>query len=610
MPFSGTGKHIVTGLQPNTMFEVRQGGTLIAQRVSSTAGVVSFDSTNGGTFAITQPEAFVDGSGYGPYHKFVALRAPADGETLLNPVGLRLFATVGDGEAPSIKCEFYVDSTLVATVTGASNGNYEYYTFVTGLSLSAGDHTIWAKSYHVPDAANPGGVVLVSAVRRLTVVARPTYGSTVDLTSDLVVSGGTTYVGTAGSRILIEGHNLRSASGSPTNIDFRYVDFVGVTNFNFTTTGTIRIENCRFFECGTLNVTQNGSGTAAVKANHFASNSRFLLYQLPEKQGTAFCTDWNGTSSGLKVFESNNTGAGSHHFNTANWTIGGSTVAKGNISIGPRIGFWFDYGANGTWSFQRNYSYHDYPSTFSQGSNLELGASNGSIAPAIIEHNVIGGGSWPVRFLSGEFRYNLVHGVGVEGPLWTGPGTGANIHHNVIYMPYVSRGVVYQAYGGPTTAVRNNTFHVPFGYPGVAPNTSRLYVEVGTMDLKANCFYGEFDPTVATVVNGGGVLTANYNNFYGSTAPHYSPVLSPANDVTGNPGFASPFPYMALQWSHDAVWNRAVTVADILSTTRARYTPSALVIDTGDTTTFGAGNDIGAVGAGTANASDLFGVGV
>ena len=57
------------------------------------------------------------------------------------------------------------------------------------------------------------------------------------------------------------------------------------------------------------------------------------------------------------------------------------------------------------------------------------------------------------------------------------------------------------------------------------------------------------------------------------------------------------------------IWKRTISVRDILSTYRARYTPKAgsPAIDVGDPAG-GAGNDIGAVGAGTANAMDKFGV--
>jgi hypothetical protein len=56
------------------------------------------------------------------------------------------------------------------------------------------------------------------------------------------------------------------------------------------------------------------------------------------------------------------------------------------------------------------------------------------------------------------------------------------------------------------------------------------------------------------------------------------------------------------------VWQRSITVRDVLSQYRTKYTPQAgsPVIDTGDPA-YGPGNDIGAVGAGTPNANDKFG---
>jgi hypothetical protein len=57
-----------------------------------------------------------------------------------------------------------------------------------------------------------------------------------------------------------------------------------------------------------------------------------------------------------------------------------------------------------------------------------------------------------------------------------------------------------------------------------------------------------------------------------------------------------------------AVWTRQLPVSQILATYRTRYTPSAgsPYIDAGDQVGGGAGNDIGAIGAGAANAFDKF----
>jgi hypothetical protein len=56
------------------------------------------------------------------------------------------------------------------------------------------------------------------------------------------------------------------------------------------------------------------------------------------------------------------------------------------------------------------------------------------------------------------------------------------------------------------------------------------------------------------------------------------------------------------------IWKRTTTVGQILELYRMRYTPrpGSPVIDAGDPAG-GAGNDIGAIGAGMPNAADLFG---
>ncbi len=61
-------------------------------------------------------------------------------------------------------------------------------------------------------------------------------------------------------------------------------------------------------------------------------------------------------------------------------------------------------------------------------------------------------------------------------------------------------------------------------------------------------------------------------------------------------------------WDDVALWHRTTTVREVLAGWRRRYTPQvgSPLIDTGDPTG-GAGNDIGAVGAGTRNGADMFG---
>jgi hypothetical protein len=67
-------------------------------------------------------------------------------------------------------------------------------------------------------------------------------------------------------------------------------------------------------------------------------------------------------------------------------------------------------------------------------------------------------------------------------------------------------------------------------------------------------------------------------------------------------------PGQAFTLDESAIWQRGMTTAAVLALYRTRYTPGggSPLVDAGDPAG-GAGNDIGAVGAGTANTNDKFG---
>ena len=81
-----------------------------------------------------------------------------------------------------------------------------------------------------------------------------------------------------------------------------------------------------------------------------------------------------------------------------------------------------------------------------------------------------------------------------------------------------------------------------------------------------------------------------------------------AHDRTGDPQLTDP-PATVFDLDEVGVWKRTLGVRDVLGTYRMRYTPGpgSPLVDTGDPAG-GGGNDIGAVGAGAANADDKFGM--
>jgi hypothetical protein len=304
-----------------------------------------------------------------------------------------------------------------------------------------------------------------------------------------------------------------------------------------------------------------------------------------------------GTSSGQKVFAGNNVGNGAVELNnTKNWLIGapasGGTDADSNVLIGPRVGIHV-YGSSNV-ELRRNFSHHAYYGGWSQGNNFELEGS-----PSIlVEHNVIYGSSWPSRGVACEYRYNLVLDAGHE---WLWPDDGANIHHNVFVGGENDVGGIYVLYDPPSVKFYNNTLDGQLG------GAFAILLQNGNLSLSSNAFVNF--PDGPTVQIEGGTLTADYNAFLNPNAMNYTDARTPAHDVSGtDPGFSNPST-TPFDLAEAGVWQRTTTAAAVLALYRARYTPGSgsPLIDKGDPAG-GVGNDIGAVGAGTANAEDRFGM--
>jgi len=115
-------------------------------------------------------------------------------------------------------------------------------------------------------------------------------------------------------------------------------------------------------------------------------------------------------------------------------------------------------------------------------------------------------------------------------------------------------------------------------------------------------------PDGPTINIAGGTLTAaDYNAFDNAQTGNYSDGRQPAHDKIGDAKLA--MPGMGFGLDDAVIWTGGTKVSGILGIYRTRYTPQAgsTLIDAGDPAG-GAGNDIGAVGAGTANANDKFGL--
>jgi Right handed beta helix region len=539
--------------------------------------------------------------------RFSVMVAPSSGETFIAPATLRLVAV---GRDPNIdpnspvdgrggnasKVQFFVDDAVVLEIDGT---NAEYYVFKGFASgAAAGAHRVWARSIFV----NPAEV-LDSPPALITVAAAPTYGQTIDLTAD--VSGTYSQVGTAVARIRLNGNGHRITGAG--NLTLRFVDVfnlgsptnLGQSGVAYTSTGSVVIEDSSFDNSNNLSVSLNGTATASVKRNLFRSNMRMPLGQNPDAaidQPSFPVIHFDGSSTGVKAFAGNNVGAGwGEWIGVKNWVVGGDTDADSNILIGPRVGLYVQSSSGSV--IRRNYSNHVYFGGWSQASNFELGSS----PTDIVEHNVIQGSSWPVRGVACEFRYNLVIDSGHQW-LWA-DSPGGYIHHNIFVGGEADIGGIEVLYSPTNVRINNNTLD-GLGSAGVM-----VLMGGGTVGFSSNLLMN----APATVISiGAGTFNADYNLFFDTSTTNYSDNRKPAHDVANgaktNPQLTSP-PTALFDIDDVGVWNRSITVRDILTLYRMHYTPKtgSPVIDVGDPAG-GAGNDIGAVGAGDGNAADKFGL--
>jgi hypothetical protein len=575
------------------------GGAPVAGRGGSTTST----SGSGGALA-TGPGGYPSRD---PLGRYVAMVAPTSGEAFVAPATLRL---VGVGHDPNVytnsprdglggnaaRLQFFVDDTLVLEVDGA---NAEYWVFKGFTSgVAAGSHQVWARAiYLAPDE------ILDSPPVRIEVAAPPTYAQVVELTADVVLAGATGYElrGTSAGRIRLNGNGHRIVSNGnaqgPLTLQFVDVfdlgpsDDLATSATDVTTTGAITIEDSRFDTSSTIDLGVAGSAAASLRRNLFRSNMRMPLGQYPDTyiaSGASYPV--LSTSGGSGVFAGNNVGAGYVVIqNAKDWVVGGDTDADSNVLVGPRVGL----SPKGTVTLRRNYSHHVYYGGWSQGANFELGGG----AQVTAEHNVISGSSWPVRGVGGQFRYNLVLEAGHEW-LWADT-TGGNIHHNVFVGGEADVGGIYVLYEPTGVAFRNNTLD------GLSDIGLAVKLTSGSVTLTSNLFYRVPSPAISVE---GGTLTADYNLFWGPATSYSDGRATPSHDRAQDPQLSDP-PSAVFDLDEQAIWQRTLTTREVLAAYRARYLPAAgsPAIDTGDPAG-GAGNDIGAVGAGIANASDQFGI--
>jgi hypothetical protein len=159
-------------------------------------------------------------------------------------------------------------------------------------------------------------------------------------------------------------------------------------------------------------------------------------------------------------------------------------------------------------------------------------------------------------------------------------------------------GGIFLTYPYSGIKVFNNTIDGSGGW------TTAIAAFMGSMTLTSNAFVNV--PNGKTVDMTAGTLTTDYN-FFDNPQHNYSDGRNPAHDLVAASAKLV-MPTKSYDGDESLIWNRATTVASVLALYRGRYTPMAgsPLIDAGDPQG-GAGNDIGAVGAGQPNAADKFG---
>jgi hypothetical protein len=187
--------------------------------------------------------------------------------------------------------------------------------------------------------------------------------------------------------------------------------------------GRIVIEHCTFDACSALHLQTDETSTASFRHNTVRENTTIAISKDIGNSGDCFTA--TGASREKKWFQGNFIPRGKVVIRGANWLVGGDRDADSNLFLGHRIGIV----ADGAGTVVRGNYFHllmpitkEYP-YWSQISVFTTG-------PDVIgEHNIIRDGEWIVRFVEGEFRYNVITDI-VDHNLMQN-GSNGRVHHNL-----------------------------------------------------------------------------------------------------------------------------------------------------------------------------------
>ena len=404
-------------------------------------------------------------------------------------------------------------------------------------------------------------------------------------------------------------------------------------------------QDCTFDQCSFLVFNANGQSTLAFRHNTVLANALFPVSEQPAASRP--CINVSGSSTAKKFFQGNRVYKGECCFQAANAMIGGDRDAESNVIIGLRA----KIRASGRGTVIRgNYVHVLLPGSdisphfayWSQVSTFEPGDT-------LAEHNVIRDGEWIVRFVEGEFRYNLICDINDHDLCQN--GSIGKIHHNIFFgsKPNHAQGsmggciaIVYKPKTpGGGVEIYNNTFDgcgrlaVPAvevgkeGFVKTFRNNVAFNFALGEKFGKGPAamvrpnFFEEFSAPLPERMG-----YADYNLFYN---PKSKSTMNYALGVAGktlrkdagfalndverggavdqqvDPRFAGPLP-TAFPFKDEDIQSGKVTVSQMLAQFRRAYTPAAgsPLVAAGDPAD-GDGADIGAIGAGKPHKDDCFG---
>jgi len=520
---------------------------------------------------------------------------------------------------PDSAMTFYIDGAAVGTIP-PDPANQNLWELRLPSGLPAGDHTLTVKF-------KPHGVAAVDGLVPIYITVDPAPAKqTIDLTQDIVLAGANDLDWT---NVFVKGNGrtVTAAPGYSGKIIIRDSLVTGLAAFDnmigirVTTTGGVEITRSIFEATAPLQLTVNGSAPITINNNELRSTN-YVTYVSSDPDRSPIL-DLSGNTSGAKTMQGNNIGAGIVRIeNMAGWQIGGLRDSQSNIFVGPRCVLQLVDSPNAV--IQGNYMHHDYYGGFSQGFNLRLDSGSSALA----EHNVIRDSSWPLQSFGGEFRYNLMINSGHN--FVRALQSGARLHHNIFAHQQAPNsgfdGALLLYSGEQNVVFDNNTIDAggaiaQFDAPALAIGSGVQLASV------RNNVFTQFSSVswgnrsliagakAESSVGGARVSKADYNAWHNPLATNtgrYMPGIVAGTagtyDVAGNPLFVGAVPQVPSQIDEGSMWTRKYGVSKLLLYYRSLYTPGpgSPLVDAGDPTD-GAGNDIGAIGAGAANAADKFG---